>query len=73
MRTVESADIDDSLPLETLRAIFQEHSVQCALLFGSHATETTHPTSDIDIAVELETSTVRTPRTTMRFSASVRI
>ncbi|ELK44629.1 nucleotidyltransferase protein [Haloferax sp. BAB-2207] len=56
MRTVESADIDDSLPLETLRAILQEHSVQCALLFGSYATETTHPTSDIDIAVELETT-----------------
>ncbi|SEP19752.1 Predicted nucleotidyltransferase [Halogranum amylolyticum] len=56
MRTVESAAIDDSLPVETIRGILREHSVQCALLFGSHATATTHPTSDIDIAVELETT-----------------
>lgn len=54
MRTVESTDIDDSLPIETIREVLREHSVQCALLFGSHATATTHPTSDIDIAVELE-------------------
>ncbi|WP_136592547.1 type VII toxin-antitoxin system MntA family adenylyltransferase antitoxin [Salinigranum halophilum] len=56
MRTVATADIDDSLPLETLRAILEEHSVQCALLFGSHATDTTHPRSDLDIAVEFETT-----------------
>ena len=56
MRTVESAAIDDSLPIETIRGVLREHSVQCALCFGSHATATTHPTSDIDIAVELETT-----------------
>jgi predicted nucleotidyltransferase len=56
MRTVESAAIDDSLLIETIRGILRDHSVQCALLFGSHATATTHPTSDIDIAVELETT-----------------
>lgn len=53
MRTVESADIDDSLPIETLRGILREHSVQFAFLFGSYATETVHPASDVDIAVEL--------------------
>lgn len=56
MRTVESAEIDDTLPIETLQTTLRDHSVQCALLFGSHATATTHPTSDIDIAVELETT-----------------
>ncbi|EJN56926.1 type VII toxin-antitoxin system MntA family adenylyltransferase antitoxin [Halogranum rubrum] len=56
MRTVASAAIDDSLPIETIRGILRDYSVQCALLFGSHATATTHSTSDIDIAVELETT-----------------
>nr|WP_049894638.1 nucleotidyltransferase domain-containing protein [Halogranum salarium] len=61
MRTVASAAIDDSLPIETLRGILREHSVQCALCFGSHATATTHPMSDIDIAVELETTQRENP------------
>lgn len=54
MRTVEATDIDDSLDLDTLRTTLREHPVQLAILFGSHATATTHSTSDIDIAVELE-------------------
>ncbi|WP_224337922.1 type VII toxin-antitoxin system MntA family adenylyltransferase antitoxin [Haloprofundus halobius] len=56
MRPVESATIDDSIPIETIRGILREHLVQCALCFGSHETATTHPTSDIDIAVELKTT-----------------
>lgn len=55
MRTSEEAAIDDSLPLETLREVIQEHPVQVALLFGSHASGETHSRSDIDIAVEFET------------------
>jgi predicted nucleotidyltransferase len=54
MRTVESTDMDTGLPLEQLHAVFEEHPVECAILFGSHATATTHPRSDIDIAVALE-------------------
>jgi predicted nucleotidyltransferase len=54
MRTGEMADIDDSLPLEELRAILREHPVRLAVLFGSHATGEAHPTSDVDIAVDFE-------------------
>ena len=52
MRTAESATLDVSLDLGTLQAVLREHPVRLAILFGSHATETTHPTSDIDLAVE---------------------
>lgn len=55
MRTSENAAIDESLPLETLQEVLQEHSVQLALLFGSHATGESHSRSDIDIAVEFDT------------------
>lgn len=54
MRTVETADLDDSLPVKRLQRVLREHAVRLAILFGSHATETTHSTSDIDIAVEFE-------------------
>lgn len=54
MRIAEATDIDDSLNLDTLRTTLWEHPVQLAILFGSHATATTHSMSDIDIAVELE-------------------
>ncbi|WP_458206707.1 type VII toxin-antitoxin system MntA family adenylyltransferase antitoxin [Haladaptatus sp. NG-SE-30] len=56
MRTVESAALDDSLPIETLQSVLGEHSVQLAILFGSHASGAPHTGSDIDIAVELETT-----------------
>lgn len=54
MRTVESANISESLPLEELLTILQKHPVRIAILFGSHAIGNTHQVSDIDIAVELE-------------------
>ncbi|WP_231189024.1 nucleotidyltransferase domain-containing protein [Haladaptatus sp. DYF46] len=53
MRTVETASIDNSLPINRLKSVLREHSVQLAILFGSHATGTLHSESDIDIAVEL--------------------
>ncbi|WP_424018599.1 type VII toxin-antitoxin system MntA family adenylyltransferase antitoxin [Halorientalis pallida] len=52
MRTVESASVDTSLDLDTLRAVLRAHPVKLAILFGSHATGTAHEASDIDIAVE---------------------
>jgi len=55
MRTSEEAAISKSLPLETLREVLQEHSVQLAILFGSHASGDDHSRSDIDIAVEFDT------------------
>ncbi|UPV98972.1 nucleotidyltransferase domain-containing protein [Halorussus gelatinilyticus] len=54
MKTVETANLDDGLPVERLQRVLREHAVRLAILFGSHATETTHSTSDIDIAVEFE-------------------
>lgn len=54
MRSAEATDIEDSLPLDTIRTVLREHSVQLAILFGSYATDSTHPRSDIDIAVELD-------------------
>lgn len=57
MRSAETTDIESSLPLDTIRSVLQEHSVQIALLFGSYATDSTHPRSDIDIAVEFDALT----------------
>ncbi|KZN24677.1 nucleotidyltransferase [Haladaptatus sp. R4] len=56
MRTVETAAINDSLPIDRIQSVLREHSVRFAALFGSHATGTPHSESDIDIAVELETT-----------------
>ncbi|WP_137290875.1 type VII toxin-antitoxin system MntA family adenylyltransferase antitoxin [Natronorubrum halophilum] len=55
MRTSEETALDESVPVETLREILQEHSVQLAILFGSHAQGETHAGSDLDIAVSFET------------------
>jgi predicted nucleotidyltransferase len=54
MRTVESTALGASLDLDALRAVFRKHPVRLAILFGSHASETTHATSDIDLAIELD-------------------
>ena len=52
MRTAESTALDDALDLDTLQAVLREYPIRLAILFGSHATETAHATSDIDLAVE---------------------
>jgi predicted nucleotidyltransferase len=54
MRTAESTALDAALDLDALQALLREHPIQLAILFGSHATETTHATSDIDLAVEFD-------------------
>ncbi|ELY61676.1 type VII toxin-antitoxin system MntA family adenylyltransferase antitoxin [Natronococcus jeotgali] len=54
MRTWKEATFNDSLPLERLQKVFQEHGIWLAILFGSHASGEIHSQSDIDIAVELE-------------------
>lgn len=54
MRTAASTAIDASLDLDALRAVLREYPVQLAILFGSHATGTTHTASDIDLAVEFD-------------------
>lgn len=54
MRDAETTDLDSSLDLDTLRSVLREHPVRLAILFGSHATGTTHSGSDIDIAVEFD-------------------
>jgi predicted nucleotidyltransferase len=55
MRTAASTALDASLDLDALQAVLREHPVRLAILFGSHATEMTHATSDIDLAVEFDT------------------
>ena len=54
MKTAESIALDPSFDLDALQAVLREHPVRLAILFGSHATETTHATSDIDLAVEFD-------------------
>ena len=54
MRTVESADTASSLPTERVQNTLRKHPVKLAILFGSHATDTSTPQSDIDIAVAFE-------------------
>lgn len=54
MRTAESTTLDAGLDLDALQTVLREHPVRLAILFGSHATETTHATSDIDLAVEFD-------------------
>jgi len=54
MRTAESTALDTTLDLDALQAVLREHPVRLAILFGSHAAETTHATSDVDLAVEFD-------------------
>ena len=54
MKTAESIALDTPLDLDALQAVLREHPLRLAILFGSHATETTHATSDIDLAVEFD-------------------
>jgi predicted nucleotidyltransferase len=41
---------------QPLQYLFQQHPVRLAYLFGSQATQRTHPSSDIDVAVLLDES-----------------
>lgn len=52
MRTVAETEIEETVDHGTLQEVLREHPVELAILFGSHATGTTHAASDIDIAVE---------------------
>ncbi|WP_273837232.1 nucleotidyltransferase domain-containing protein [Halococcus sp. PRR34] len=54
MKTVESADAALALPIERVQTTLQEHPVEVAILFGSHATNTQTTQSDIDIAIAFE-------------------
>lgn len=54
MRAVGSTTLETHLDVGAVQAVLQEHPVRLAILFGSHATETTHSTSDIDLAVEFD-------------------
>jgi len=56
MRTTESTALDASLDLDALQATLHTYPVRLAILFGSHATETTHASSAIDLAVEFDES-----------------
>lgn len=49
-RRESNPDID----VDRLREVFDQHPVQLAVLFGSAARGTSHPTSDVDLAVEFD-------------------
>lgn len=52
--TDEPMERVSDLPIDRLRSTLEEHPVQLAILFGSHATMQTHPNSDVDVAVEFD-------------------
>ena len=54
MRAAESTTLDAFIDLEAIETVLREHPVRLAILFGSHATGTTHETGDIDLAVEFD-------------------
>lgn len=54
MKSIESANLGESIPLEELQSILRKYPIRLTILFGSHATGRTHLTSDVDIAVEFE-------------------
>jgi predicted nucleotidyltransferase len=45
-----------SVDRDRLWETLQPYSIRLAVLFGSHATNTAHRFSDLDIAIEFETS-----------------
>lgn len=54
MKRATETDLNDRLPVEELRAVFEQAPVRVALCFGSQATGAVHPRSDIDLAIELD-------------------
>lgn len=54
MRTVEATDRTFSFPVERVRSTLQNHPVEIAILFGSHAAATATSQSDIDMAIAFE-------------------
>lgn len=54
MKRATDTDLNDRLPVEELNTVFEQTPVKVALCFGSQATGSVHPQSDIDIAVELD-------------------
>lgn len=67
MRTWNDAPLDDSIPLERIQEVFQDHGIQLAILFGSHASGESHGRSDIDIAVALDDTQPADPEYNDRF------
>lgn len=54
MESVETADVDVSLPVDEIRSTLEAHPVRLAILFGSRARGDPHARSDVDVAVELD-------------------
>lgn len=67
MRTAASTDIETSLDIEGLQALLRDHSVELAILFGSHATGDVHSESDIDLAVEFSSQRPSDPQYNEKF------
>lgn len=54
MRPVEETDAVSTLDVDAIHAILEAHPVRLGILFGSHASGTTHSASDVDVAVAFE-------------------
>jgi len=52
MRTAGSADLP--LDVTAIVRVLEAHPVRVGILFGSHATGSTHPRSDVDVAVAFD-------------------
>lgn len=50
------ADGDDEIDRDALVSVLEEHPVSLAVLFGSVVGGRTHPNSDVDLAVEFDSS-----------------
>jgi predicted nucleotidyltransferase len=51
---VGSPPSNPEVPIDVLRSTLAAYPIRLAILFGSHATGTSHQTSDIDVAVEFD-------------------
>lgn len=54
MRTVEANDPSLDVDVAAIVRVLEAHPVRLGILFGSHATGTSHPRSDVDVAIALE-------------------
>lgn len=54
--SVDGTQPDQSVDLDRIRAVLDEHPVRLAVLFGSRTRGMADPESDIDLAVEFEDS-----------------
>lgn len=48
--------VSDAIDVDAIRSVLEDHSVRLGVLFGSQVDGTADPSSDVDVAVELDGS-----------------